>query len=570
MKRWLSLLCATLAFGQALASISVVEVAFPDRVNLEEEFLAQTFGVVAGDPFSSAAVDQGLERLHDSGFFRALPTAETEILGADVRLVVRFEEFPILESVVLGGVTWLDPAVLLDALPIRSGKMLNVKDVAESWVVLRAAYAAAGYPWIMPAEERLATDTNTLHLGVYEPVLGRVLFRGLTRTDPEALARFLYMEPGDPVSERAVRLDTRDLYGTGVLALMPDVRPVPSEESDLPVVDLEYVMEEAQTGRLLFGVGYGELSGVSGSVSYQERNFLGKVLTIGAGVSIGESGSTYDLSYGNPSFGEHHMSWGARVFRSRGLIRVYPDGGGETSDFTSRATGGQIDFGRPLDRFHRLDLRLFASDQSFTQSDGPVLTPTEVEEARLVDGNLRTARLAYTRDTRLDRFNPDQGIYSRLSTEAGLEFLNGDFGYTKNELDLRAYHRVSPSLIAAARVKGGLIDGDAPATALFWSGGSRTVRGYEAGERRGDYSSQANAELRWSAADQPWGLVLFGDAGTAGDTDEHLLFENAMTSVGLGVRIQLPFFGIAPVRLDVAYNLDSQETQIHFDIGHMF
>ncbi|MCH7493799.1 BamA/TamA family outer membrane protein [bacterium] len=570
MRRHLLLAFATLVFGHALAAIDVVGVEFPDRIHLEEEFLAQTFGVLAGDPFSSAAVDQGLERLQDTGFFRTPPTADTEIVSGNVRLIVRFVEFPILESVMLEGMTWIDPMELLDALPVRSGKMLNLIDVAAAWVVIDAAYADAGYPWIMPARESLAIESNTLFLGVHEPVLGQVFFRGLSRTDPKALARFLYMEPGDRLSEQAVRLDTRDLFATGIFTRMPDVRPMPSEESDLPVVDIEYVLEEAQTGRLLFGVGYGELSGVSGSVSYQESNLLGKILNLGASVSIGERGSTYDLSYGNSNFGPHHMSWGARVFRSRGLIRVFPLGGGDTSSFTSRASGGQIDFGRPLDRYQRLDLRLFASDQGFSLSDGPVLPPDEVERARLVDGNVRSVRLGYARDTRMNRFDPDQGTYSRLSSEVGLAIFDGDFDFLKNEAESRVYRRLTPSLVAAGRLKAGVIDGVAPATSLFWSGGSRTVRGYSAGERRGDFTSLANVELRWTANDQPWGLVLFGDAGTAGNDAEHLLFENAMTSVGIGVRIRLPFFGVAPVRLDMAYNLDDQETQVHFDIGHMF
>lgn len=570
MKRWLILALACLA-TTTLFAVDVREVRFPDAVRLEHDYLLGVFGVVPGDPFSSAAIDQGLDRLYDEGWFRDRPTSETEVVAGEVIILVRFQEFPVVQSVVLEGITWLDPAEILLLLPVQSGKPLNLHDVSEAWRVIRAEYAAAGYPWILPARETMDPASDTVILGVHEPLLGEVRFTGLSRTKPDALRRFLWMKTGDPLSEQAVRLDARDLFSTGVFSAMPEVivQP-PDDEAKMPFMDLEYNVQETQTGRLLFGVGFGELSGLSGSVQYQESNFRGQLMNVSAGIAIGESGSTYDLSYGNPSFGPHHMSWSARVFRSRGLVRIFPDGGGMDSDYISRSTGGQIDLGRPLDRFHRLDLRLAASDQRFSLDDGPALTPPELEDARLVDGNVRTARLSHTRDTRLNPFDPEQGDWTRLSTEWGMSWFDGDFPYNKHTAEGRMYRRVSPSWIWAGRLKGGLLGGDAPATALFWMGGSRSVRGHKVGELKGDYSSLANLEFRWKKPDEVWGLVLFADAGSAGDGEEFLLFDDALTSVGVGVRFVVPFFGIAPIRLDVAYNLQSDDTEFHFDIGHLF
>ena len=136
---------------------------------------------------------------------------------------------------------------------------------------------------------------------------------------------------------------------------------------------------------------------------------------------------------------------------------------------------------------------------------------------------------------------------------------------------MRKYKKLNDSeFLLAGRYKVGKIDGDAPSTRRFWTGGSSSLRGYDLGEQKGNYQSLLNLELRWHKEDTPWSAALFADYGSSSNESSALSFENAMMSYGVGVRFSIGFFGIAPVRFDLAFSPDLDDTKFHFSVGHMF
>ncbi|MBC8514441.1 BamA/TamA family outer membrane protein [bacterium] len=281
-------------------------------------------------------------------------------------------------------------------------------------------------------------------------------------------------------------------------------------------------------------------------------------------------GLGYDLSYANRSIGPSHISFGARGFKSTSLVRIYPDGGGENSDFEGDSSGGSIDFGRPLDRKNRIDLRLSSTDNRFTHESGPVLTPTDLIDNAIQDGRANSARLSFTHDTRFDPFSPREGRYERFATEWGGGMLGGEFSYGKQTIDFRTYHPMGEKWVFASRYTGGIIGGSAPATTLFWVGGANSLRGYEVGEQKGKFMALSNVEFRYSPPDSPYGLVAFVDMGTTSNEWKSLSFKNPLIGAGIGFRMQVGFFGVAPIRFDLGYNFEDGNTQFHFSVGHLF
>jgi hemolysin activation/secretion protein len=102
----------------------------------------------------------------------------------------------------------------------------------------------------------------------------------------------------------------------------------------------------------------------------------------------------------------------------------------------------------------------------------------------------------------------------------------------------------------AARVTFNVATGNVPNQALFYLGGSKTVRGYPANSASGPSSFIATGEIGTSLPLVR--LIAFGDVGYAG-TSEELFRQKGLGAVGGGVSI-----GDGAVRFDVARGLGDE------------
>ena len=566
---------------QSLKAVDVIEVNFPDSKNLETDWLENIFGINPGDTFSTVSIEQGLERLYSSGFFVEKPTSETSITDGNVIINVKFKEFPIIESIVLEGIEWIDPLTVLNSITVKEGFMLNTNELMESYRIIKARYAENGYPWIFNESESLNWESKTLTIKFIEPLFGDVIFEGLMNTNPNALKRFLWMEKGDPITYSAIQLELKDLYATKLFSSVPEVRiQLPEKNENLPYFDIVYSLTEAEkTANLLFGAFYGDTSGLGGYISYREDNFRGNAVSLGTTLSYGDRGSSYDISYKDDSYKDTRLSLSSRIFDTDRNIIFYEEANDPNYNFASK--GGEISLGKRVDRMTRLDFTLHSSENSYDPEDpnnlvcDPAIDPgcdDILAEKGILEGDLNSISLGYTKDTRFNPFDPtDDATYYKFSIEHGFDSSEESFGFTKYSYDLRKYKQLSnPEFLLAGRYKVGKIDGDAPSTRRFWTGGSSSLRGYDLGEQKGNYQSLLNLELRWHKEDTPWSAALFADYGSSSNESSALSFENAMMSYGIGVRFSIGFFGIAPVRFDLAFSPDLDDTKFHFSVGHMF
>jgi outer membrane protein insertion porin family len=129
-------------------------------------------------------------------------------------------------------------------------------------------------------------------------------------------------------------------------------------------------------------------------------------------------------------------------------------------------------------------------------------------------------------------------------------------------------HGGRPNVLAFRLYYGGS-SGDLPLIERFEIGGQNSVRGAEETAQSGDEALLFNAEWRFPVAGDFGGAVFF-DTGTAALPGESLDLGNMVSTIGLGVRYRINFFGQAPLRLDYGFDLDTHQSQIVFGFGQLF
>ena len=119
-------------------------------------------------------------------------------------------------------------------------------------------------------------------------------------------------------------------------------------------------------------------------------------------------------------------------------------------------------------------------------------------------------------------------------------------------------------------------DGLAPQQTLGEASG---LRGYPAREFNGEQSLLVNLEHRWQTpitiARLELGTVAFADAGWIGDRGNSNWLDDAMTSVGVGIRIGSPqLLGSGVIRVDLAFALgdaaDVYDPSFSLSLGQVF
>ena len=138
-------------------------------------------------------------------------------------------------ELVLQDLAPLDESAARKALALESGGPFHRLLLERSVDTLRALLEDRGYGGALVSSEVVWSADDlvaTVRLRVFAGdrwVFDRTLLRGLRRTDPSIVRRFLGIAPGDPVRQAAVLDLQRRLYGLGIFSRV-DVRVAPSAE----------------------------------------------------------------------------------------------------------------------------------------------------------------------------------------------------------------------------------------------------------------------------------------------------------------------------------------------------
>jgi outer membrane protein insertion porin family len=413
--------------------------------------------------------------------------------------------------------------------------------------------------------------------------VGRIFIKGNAKTEDKVVLRELRFSPGQlyDSSEAADALDR--LRGTPYFATA-SITPIGDDPN---VRDVLVEVTEQRTASISAGAGINSNLGLSGNLSYEQRNFditnwpasLGDVTSerafTGAGQDFrvsfdpGTITTNADVAFSEPYLFDQPYSFSNDAYLHSFVRENYVD----------QRLGDQISLGKQFDYTYSANVTLKGEDvkirsilnEYVTDSHGHnVIGPDgdpELERApEIVAGEghhtLTEATATFARDT------TNHGPVTYRGNDADISFsrvgaLGGTVYYDQIAFEDSDFHELSEDLLDRRTVLNShLWVGDdlqnAPFYERFYGGGIGSVRGFayrgispRAGvdndQVGGNFAFTSGLELDFPIAED----ILRGDVFTdQGDVESDTRFGTIRASFGAGFRLVLPFLGNQPLRVD--------------------
>jgi outer membrane protein insertion porin family len=339
-------------------------------------------------------------------------------------------------------------------------------------------------------------------------------------------------------------------------------------------VDVIYNLQEARTGRLMFGVGVNSDAGVVGSIVLSEQNFdllryprsfqdiIDGTAFRGGGQRFrfeaipGNQVSRYLINWTDPYFLDTDYSLGVSGFYYQRFFQ----------DWDEERGGGRVSVGRQFDPFWSASVALRLENVTITNPDVP--TPPSLQMA-VGDNFLSTVRFSVVNDTRDSGFLPGSGH----KVEVGYEQAFGDFSYPRFDVDARQYFTLynrpdgGGRHILSLGGQAGWTGDDTPIFENYFAGGFQTFRGFafrgvgpEQFDVRvgGQFLALGSVEYMFPLlVNESIQAVTFTDFGTV---EEDISLDQFRVSVGAGLRVSVPALGPVPLAFDWAVPIIDEDT----------
>jgi len=403
---------------------------------------------------------------------------------------------------------------------------------------------------------------------------------------PEVVRSFIYLEPGDPYSPKALA-DTRRSIAT-----IPAIGSVRIREGDkldgagnLPI----FVEVTERPKRLLgFSARYSTIDGPAVKTYWEHRNLFGGAerLRLEASVFFAPRIDGTKLQ----SFGDFKESdLGGRFAFSF----MKPALGGSRNDLlldgvATRERVGLNRYGGYTARYANVTtaIRHRFSDTFSVQGGIEVERGQTSDVLGQVDYTLVGIPLSVKYDSTDSLLDPTRGYRATASFTPYPTFLGSTVGIYQTKASLSAYYALDEDAryILAGRIGFGSVSGasldEIPATRRFYAGGGGSVRGYayRSLSPLGPYQQiiggrsllELSAEARIKITDTI-GIVPFFDAGTAFESSLPDGKQKLQMAAGLGFRY---YTGIGPIRVDIAAPLNPRKgdkpVALYVSIGQAF
>lgn len=423
------------------------------------------------------------------------------------------------------------------------------------------------YSSVTPIEIPVGKDTMDIHFSILEGnqfSVRKINFSGNSKTKEKVIRREFVLKPGDTFNVSKLRRSIREVTILNYFAnIVPDVEPISDDE-----VDLYITVEEKSTDQAQMSAGYSERDGMIGAVGFTMNNLFGNGQSFSLDWNFGLIYRQFSISFTEPWFMDTPTLLGASFFHIKR--------GGSYYGFTERIIGGTLRFGRKLrwpDDYFRGDW-IYRLEE--TEYDDVSATLAATDPRGLVEGVPTLSSgvtQIITRDSRDNPEFPTEGSVHVLSTELTGGPFGGDEHYSKHIFASEWYATVVGKLVLRSFSKFGISAGlgnkPVPFVERFFMGGSglqlgEPLRGYD--ERSvGPYSGvplggktmfKQSFELRIPLVQNPtvYGLC-FAEGGNVWWNLEQTDFFNLRRSVGLGIRLYMPFVGL--IGLDYGYGIDN-------------
>lgn len=486
---------------------------------------------------------------------------------------------------------------LLDVVRVEAGQTFSRRLITQSQDALVNRIGDEGYMFanISPAPELHEDNTVTVKFFLdpgKRTYVRRINVRGNTRTADDVIRQHLKQMEAAVASNELIEQSKVRLEKTGYFRTV-NVQTVPVPGTD-DQVDIEYSVEEQQSGSLSASVGFSQSSGIILGFQLQQDNFLGTGKKVGVGISNSETLTEYSYSFVDPFYTVDGVSRGFNVYyRERDFDED------NTSAFSTDEFGGGVNFGYPIDEYQRLNFG--ASIEQVTINTNALNTPAEITQYLADEGDkyLNFTLSASWSDNHLNRgFFPTKGYSQSASLEVGIP--GSDLSYYRALYNAKWYKPLTDDRYWILSLKGRLGYGgelgenEYPFYKHFYAGGLKTVRGYQQntlGPRDslddpfgGDVMITGGAEFIFPVPfvkdKASWRTLFFVDGGNVFDTncssvstncEDGVKLDELRFSAGFGLSWLTP---IGPLSVALAVPLndkDDDETEVfQFALGQTF
>ncbi len=360
----------------------------------------------------------------------------------------------------------------------------------------------------------------------------------------------------------------------------------PSQMWQDPAVDMDVVLSEGQTGRLMLGVAVNSDAGLVGQILFDEQSFdIGRYPTSwqdivdgkawrGGGqrfrmeAAPGTQVQRYLVSFAEPYLFDSPYSLG---LSGSYFTRRY-------RDWDEQRVGGRGSIGYQwVENDLSTSIAYRGEDVLVDNPSNPALPQlAEVLGHNAVHG----FKWTIANDTRDSAFLATEGHFLQME----LEQVVGSFQYPRAIFDARQYVLLnqrpdySGRHVLTLATKVGFTGDNTPIYDTFYAGGFTTLRGFDFRgaspvvqnvQVGGDFEFLNTVEYLFPlTADDMIHGVAFCDFGTV---NENVTLKNFRVAPGLGLRITVPAMGPAPIALDFAFPVtkdDTDDTQVFsFSVG---
>lgn len=481
-------------------------------------------GFMKSSDFAQDKYAEDLEKviaeLHKRGFVDAyLIDDSTHIDSSINRMTIYLDiyEGPLyyFGEATIKGNEKLNADYLKSKLKYKPFDVFSSENYEESLYELYTAYQDIGHLHVRIQDGKTTKSDSVIDINydISEGLpshINLVKIVGNTKTKDKVIRREISVLPDQVFNRGLLIRSVRDVMALNYFAnVQPDLVDLPSGD-----VDIEFKIEEKQTGEIMAGAGYNSQDKLVGNVGMGIPNFRGMGQRLSFNVEFGTRRNSFSLSFTEPWLFGRPTLLGSDIFA---LNRRW------FSDYTEGRRGGSLRLGKRLrwpdnyfrafatyrieeNRFNDFE-DIFIRENSFkainvytyTDSLSNPVTETEVNIRGPYPGSIllynenwqSSSQLSFTitRDSRnLPEFATSGSNLSYTFSQTG-DWLGGFWQYRKHEFSLAKFFPLIGNLALAAKFQYGVVtspEGDDRilVSERFTPGGTAydgIVRGYDDG-----------------------------------------------------------------------------------------
>jgi len=358
---------ATLTYSiEEHSKVKVEEVILTGNVRIDAPDIIKKMrnrkrGFLKSSDFAQDKYEEDLQKIieeyHKRGFIDAYLISDSIDINHETnRMTIHLEvyEGPMyyFGDVTFDGISVLPEVILRRGLEFKSGEKFDAEVYDESLFSIYTAYQEMGHLHVRVLDEKSTRNDSIIDINydVNEGLpshIRLVNIVGNTKTKEKVIRRELRVFPGQVFNRSLLIRSIREVMA---LNYFTNVEPVPV---DLPNgdVDMEFRIEEKQTGQISAGAGYNSQDKLVGSLGMGIPNLRGNGQNLSFSVDFGSRRSSFNVSFTEPYLFGRPTLLGTDLFT---LNRRW------FSDYTEGRQGGAIRLGRRL-RWPDNYFRIFAS-----------------------------------------------------------------------------------------------------------------------------------------------------------------------------------------------------------------